>query len=51
MKKTHYLENGKTLCGLASIGIIIVKTREGWYASSHKCKRCQKGIATRSIIQ
>lgn len=49
MLKTHYLENGKTLCGLHPIGIIVVKTSTGWYAASSKCKKCQNGIKQRTI--
>lgn len=48
--KTHYLENGKPVCGVPQFRNS-VDTKTGWYAlrQINKCKLCQKQIADRSI--
>lgn len=44
--KTHYSENGKTLCG-ADIGG--VKSKTDWYQGIDRCKKCAKSIKKRTL--
>lgn len=46
--KTHYIENGKFVCGTSN-ALFGVKTREAWYSSSNKCDKCLKQIKMRTL--
>ena len=50
-KKTHYHEDGKTLCGLLNSIHNSVMTKTSWYALSDdvKCLKCKKQIAIRTL--
>lgn len=48
MRKTHYIENGKPICGVG-YAPMNVRTVDAWYAASHKCERCRKIIKIRTL--
>lgn len=51
MKKTHYIENGKTLCGLPEWKrIIFVDTKTRWYDANNKCSKCKLAIKNRTVF-